>query len=94
MAVEFFNLIDGPQGLPELQEFFITEQKLTAASLTSEFGIEYLKLDSQAKTKNLLKDLFEKDDKPKLLELETNTRSNREEYIRFKEEIKKGYNNI
>lgn len=36
-----FNLIDGPSSLPEKDEFFITQQKLNAKSLASEFGFSY-----------------------------------------------------
>lgn len=86
-----FNLIDGPQELPELQEYFITNQKLNASNLAAEFGITYLKLDSASKVKNILQDFFEFDGKPKLLELEIDSSVNREEYVQFKEGIRKGY---
>lgn len=86
-----FSLIDGPGNLPEQQEYFVTEQKLTAKNLCEEFGFDYLKLDSPKKLKNILKDFFDFDGKTKILEIESDQPLNIEQFSRFKKEIKKGY---
>ena len=54
-----FGMIDGPGNLPESEEYFVTQQKLTAKNLAEEFNFEYIALDSSKKIKNSLKDIFE-----------------------------------
>jgi 2-succinyl-5-enolpyruvyl-6-hydroxy-3-cyclohexene-1-carboxylate synthase len=86
-----FNMIDGPASQPEASEYFITQQKLNAQKLTEEFGFEYLKLDNTRKTKNLVKDFFDKDGKTRILELESDLQLNRTIFDNLKQKIKKNY---
>jgi 2-succinyl-5-enolpyruvyl-6-hydroxy-3-cyclohexene-1-carboxylate synthase len=86
-----FNLIDGPSSLPEGEEYFITQQQLTAKNLCEEFGFEYLKLDHKRKTKNLLKDFFDEEKTVKVLELESDPTANKLIFESLKEKIKKSY---
>jgi 2-succinyl-5-enolpyruvyl-6-hydroxy-3-cyclohexene-1-carboxylate synthase len=86
-----FKMIDGPGVVPEADEYFITHQRLNAKNLSEEFGIDYLKLDHPRKLKNLLRDFFEFDGKPKILELETDLNLNRTLFESFKQKIKKSY---
>jgi 2-succinyl-5-enolpyruvyl-6-hydroxy-3-cyclohexene-1-carboxylate synthase len=86
-----FKIIDGPDGLPEADEFFVTHQNLTAQKLCEEFDFSYLKLDSKRKTKNLLRDFFDFDGKTKILELETNPQFNKTVFDNFKQKIKSSY---
>ncbi|GHN03239.1 2-succinyl-5-enolpyruvyl-6-hydroxy-3-cyclohexene- 1-carboxylate synthase [Cytophagales bacterium WSM2-2] len=86
-----FNMIDGPGNVPELEEFFVTRQKLTARHLCSEYGFDYLHVDSLKKMKNSLKDFLVFDGKTKILELESEQEGNKEAYKNFKQQIKKGY---
>ncbi|HEY9006150.1 MAG TPA: 2-succinyl-5-enolpyruvyl-6-hydroxy-3-cyclohexene-1-carboxylic-acid synthase [Ohtaekwangia sp.] len=86
-----FKMIDGPGSLPESDEYFVTRQKLTAKKLCEEFGIEHLQLDNKRKLKNLLKDFFEFDGKPKILELESDTLINKIIFDNLKEKTKKSY---
>ena len=37
-----FGVIDGPSDLPELEEYFETNQKLTAKNTARDFGFEYV----------------------------------------------------
>ncbi|MBI1770449.1 MAG: 2-succinyl-5-enolpyruvyl-6-hydroxy-3-cyclohexene-1-carboxylic-acid synthase [Bacteroidetes bacterium] len=86
-----FNMIDGPGNVPELNELFVTEQKLTAQHLCNEFGFEYLHVDSPKKIKNSLKDFFVFNSKTKILEFESGQEENKEAYGKFKQQIKEGY---
>lgn len=86
-----FNLIDGPGNLPEKNEYFITHQQLTASHLASEFGYDYLKVDSFKKIKSALKDFFSFDGKTKILEVISDQATAKEIFEQFKNNIKKGY---
>ena len=86
-----FKMIDGPARLPEADEFFVTQQKLTAQKLCEEYGFEYLKLDHRRKVKNMLKDFFEEGNSPKILELETTSQVSKAIFESFKTHIKRSY---
>ncbi len=86
-----FKMIDGPASLPEADEFFVTQQKLTAQKLCEEYGFEYLKLDHHRKVKNMLKDFFEDGNSPKILELETTSQLSKAIFESFKTHIKRSY---
>ncbi len=86
-----FGMIDGPGSLPEAEDFFITKQKLSAKNLCQEFGIEYTLVDNLKKVKNSLKDFFEPDERLKLIEIETDSKTSKEVFEQFKQLIKKGY---
>ncbi len=86
-----FNLIDGPGNLEEKNDFFITNQQLTANHLATEFNYDYLKIDSPKKVKNALKDFFTFNGKTKLLEVFSNQLTAKETFELFKDHIKKSY---
>jgi 2-succinyl-5-enolpyruvyl-6-hydroxy-3-cyclohexene-1-carboxylate synthase len=86
-----FNLIDGPADLPERDEFFVTQQKLSAENLCSEFGFDHILVDSTGKIENSLKDFFTFNGRTKVLELETTIHSNKEYFWKFKSFLKKEY---
>lgn len=86
-----FNLIDGPENAPERQEFFITNQKLTAKNLCGEFGFDYLKIESARQVKNALVDFFTFDGKTKILELEGTQEVNKNAFEKFKKHVKSTY---
>ena len=86
-----FNLIDGPGNLVEKDEYFITNQKLTASHLATEFGFDYLKIDSLKKVKNTLKDFFEFEGRTKILEMNSDQKTSRETFEQFKNTIKESY---
>jgi 2-succinyl-5-enolpyruvyl-6-hydroxy-3-cyclohexene-1-carboxylate synthase len=72
-----FRLIDGPSNLPEMEEFFETNQKLTAKNSALDFGIEYhFCNDSESLIKNFKK-VVEDDGKAKILEIESNSQFNK-----------------
>lgn len=81
-----FNLIDGPAGIPEAEEYFITRQKLNAKSLASEFGLDY----SQG-TQADLKAFFEAGTTAKILELDSEQNVNRNIFEEFKNYVRKNH---
>jgi 2-succinyl-5-enolpyruvyl-6-hydroxy-3-cyclohexene-1-carboxylate synthase len=86
-----FKMIDGPGSVPESDEYFVTQQKLTAKNLCDEFRFDYLKLDNKRKLKNLVRDFFELDGKTKVLELETDSTLNKTLFENLKQKIRKSY---
>jgi 2-succinyl-5-enolpyruvyl-6-hydroxy-3-cyclohexene-1-carboxylate synthase len=81
-----FNLIDGPAGLPEAEEFFITRQQLSAKALAFEFGYSYTNGASPD-----LKEFFKSSGNVKILELESSQSQNKEVFEEFKKQINQRY---
>ena len=77
-----FNLIDGPSGLPEAAEFFITRQHLNAQSLAKEFGFAYEKASGV-----ILKSFFQCNGNAKILELDSSQLENKKIFEEFKKEL-------
>ncbi|MEQ9415319.1 MAG: 2-succinyl-5-enolpyruvyl-6-hydroxy-3-cyclohexene-1-carboxylic-acid synthase, partial [Cyclobacteriaceae bacterium] len=86
-----FGMIDGPNQLPEFDEYFITRQKLSARIVALEYDFDYLKLDSLKKLKNLLKDFFDFDGRTKILEIESTATETKIILDNFKNQIKSNY---
>ena len=81
-----FNMIDGPDGLPEAEEFFITRQTLKAKPLANEFGFSYIEAQSAS-----IKEFFKPDGNVKILEIESSQSLNKSVFESFKKQIKKNY---
>jgi 2-succinyl-5-enolpyruvyl-6-hydroxy-3-cyclohexene-1-carboxylate synthase len=86
-----FNMIDGPGNTKELEEFFVTNQKLNAANLCKDFGYDHIVVDSLKKVKNSLSDFLTFDGRTKILELESSQETNKKAFEKFKHLIKNGY---
>jgi 2-succinyl-5-enolpyruvyl-6-hydroxy-3-cyclohexene-1-carboxylate synthase len=86
-----FNVIDGPGGIEEKDEYFITKQKLSASHLATEFGFEYFKLDSTKKLQSAISYFFDFNGKTKILEIESDQKTAKDYFEKFKDTIKKGY---
>ncbi|MCX8492226.1 MAG: 2-succinyl-5-enolpyruvyl-6-hydroxy-3-cyclohexene-1-carboxylic-acid synthase [Cyclobacteriaceae bacterium] len=86
-----FGMIDGSAELPESEEYFVTQQKLSAKNLAEEFGIDYILLDSPKKIKNSLKYFFNFEGTTKILELISNQKTAKEAFNKFNLTIKKEY---
>lgn len=86
-----FKMIDGPGGRPEVNDYFVTQQSLTAKSLAQEFNIEYDRLNQPNKWKNVLKSFFEFSGKTKILELESDQQKTTDEFNRLKTIMKMSY---
>ncbi len=81
-----FNIIQGPSDLEEYKEYFETDQRLTAKSLAQEFGFEYMACDSQRKLKNTIKAFFEIEKQSAILEIFTDSKTNKEVLTKFKKQ--------
>ena len=66
-------------------------QRLNARHLCAEFGLAHLKVDHRRKVKNLLKDFFDMDGTPKVLELESDIELNKGLFENLKQKIRKSY---
>lgn len=70
-----FRFIDGPSNLPECDEYFVTEQPLTAENLAKDYHLEYSTATTIHEFENRLKKFFEPAPVSKILEVETNDES-------------------
>ena len=86
-----FKLIDGPSNMPEADSLFVTQQKLSAKNLCTEYNIEHLPLDNRKKLKNMINNLFERDGVPKILEIESEPNLNKTIFESFKKSLKARY---
>ncbi|REG88339.1 2-succinyl-5-enolpyruvyl-6-hydroxy-3-cyclohexene-1-carboxylic-acid synthase [Algoriphagus antarcticus] len=87
-----FRLIDGPKNQPELEEYFETKQKLTAQHLATEFGFFYSKVVNQEELEASLTDFYSDSLHPKILEIETESKSNADLLKRIKERAAEALN--
>ncbi|WP_017731427.1 2-succinyl-5-enolpyruvyl-6-hydroxy-3-cyclohexene-1-carboxylic-acid synthase [Nafulsella turpanensis] len=82
-----FRLIKGPGEQPELEEYFETRQPLTAAATAREFGLQYFHCSSREALETALPDFLSEEGGPKLLEVETDSKTNAELLKRYKQGI-------
>jgi len=80
-----FRLIEGPSHLPELEEFFETQQKLTAKRTAEDAGFVYQAIHTNEDLEMHLAAFFEASDSPKLLEIFTDKRYNAIVWKEFKD---------
>ncbi len=84
-----FRMIDGPENLKELKNYFETDQLLTAENTARDFGMEYFISSDLAKLPDLLKEFFRPSERVRLLEIETESETNRQIFLKLINEIKK-----
>ncbi len=87
-----FDLIDGPDKLPEKEEFFITKQNLKAKNLAEEFGLTYYHCASIGGLSNGLNKFWVRDGKAKILEIESFIDVNTQVFKKFKKQAKQLWN--
>lgn len=87
-----FGMIEGPKNLPELSEYFETEQPLTAKNTAEDYGFQYYNCKSQSDLDGTLKHFFKNDSGPVILEIETSNELNKSIFKSFKEKIKGEFN--
>ena len=83
-----FRLIDGPSDLPELDEYFETNQHLVAKNTADDFGMDYFFLDNPEDLQDNIHNLFMEDGKAKILEIETNSQINKTIFDKFISQFK------
>jgi 2-succinyl-5-enolpyruvyl-6-hydroxy-3-cyclohexene-1-carboxylate synthase len=64
-----FNLIDGPNTQPELEEFFLTKHHLTAKNLADENGLSYAICKNNNEFTNALATFYDVSEQAKIIEL-------------------------
>ncbi|MEO0332290.1 MAG: thiamine pyrophosphate-binding protein, partial [Bacteroidota bacterium] len=85
-----FRMIDGPSRQPELEEYFVTQQKLEAKNTANDFGLEYHRVDmsqngAHHELEQLLPDFFaENSQHAKLLEIISDSQTNTDIFRQFK----------
>ena len=85
-----FRLIEGPSSQPECEKYFVTRQQLTAKNTASDFGFTYLYAENIQELDNLLPQLFEKQEKACVLEINLPTNTG-PKYRELKERIRNNY---
>jgi 2-succinyl-5-enolpyruvyl-6-hydroxy-3-cyclohexene-1-carboxylate synthase len=86
-----FRIIDGPSRQPELEEYFETKQQLNAQNTAADYGFEYYKAKNHQELHQNLNGFFERNGKPKLLEIETQSVKSKEIFDQFKIKIREEY---
>ena len=84
-------MIEGPADQPELETYFEPPHQLNAYHTASEMGFEYYHCKDILNLDSILEVFFEPESKPKLLEIETDKKLNKEVFVQFKKEINKIY---
>lgn len=87
-AGHIFRIIDGPNRQPELDEFFETEQPLTAQRTAEDAQVGYHFADDEASLATALADFFHPTDQTVLLEIRTDKRVNEREFKRYRARVK------
>lgn len=87
-----FRLINGPSSQPELEEFFETNQRLSAGYLAKDFGFEYHLATDERSLEMGLKNFYQKSNHPKILEIQTKSTKNATIFKWVKDEISKTIN--
>jgi len=87
-----FRLIEGPSNQPELDEYFETHQKLTAENSCKDFNIEYSKTESRQQLEGVLSNFLDTTGQAKLLEIQTDSKTNKALFSKLKTDIKEQLN--
>lgn len=80
-----FRQINGPKQLEELEEFFETNQKLTASNTARDFDMKYFRVKRIEALPGFLKQFFDEKAGPSILEIETDPKINQEVFENFKQ---------
>lgn len=86
-----FGIIDGPGAMPEVDEYFVTRQPLTAKHVAAEFNLHYQSISDNKNISATLDEFFKVDGRPKILEFESGSKEAKELFLRFKEKVKNSY---
>ena len=80
-----FRMIEGPSALPELEQYFETNQPNDASYIAKEYGLDYLSASSRSELEGQLNEFFAPGDRSKILEIETDKVVNKHTFEKFKE---------
>jgi 2-succinyl-5-enolpyruvyl-6-hydroxy-3-cyclohexene-1-carboxylate synthase len=79
-----FNLIDGPNSQPELEDFFLTPHHQTAKNMSEDFGLDYYFRKNHLELEELLNTFFEPSERPKIVEISSDIVENSKIFREFK----------
>lgn len=82
-----FRLIDGPSSQPELEIYFETHQPLSAENTAKDYGFEYRLCNNRKCLQNHLRTFYNPDKKVKILEIETDSKTNKTIFDQFKSQF-------
>ena len=83
-----FRLIDGPSNLPELDEYFETNQNLLAKNTAHDFGMDYFFSNDLISLEDNIGKFLKEDGKAKILEIETNSQINKTIFDKYISQFK------
>lgn len=83
-----FDIINGPSQQPEHDEYFITDQPLSPKNLAEEFGLKYYHCKSVEGLAKGLDKFWVRNGNAKILEIETDIKTNTKVYKQLKQEIR------
>ena len=86
-----FKLIKGPSQLPEVNDFFVTKQPLSAELTAQEFKLDYLSCHSREELQQHLARFFVDDGTAKILEIFTDLDTNTKIFHQLKRHISNRY---
>ena len=82
-----FRLIEGPQQMPELGEFLETQHQRNAALLAKDMNVEYEAASNYEELNTALESFYNPSNKPKILEVFTETEINTQIFNEYKQLI-------
>ncbi len=80
-----FRIIDGPGKLPEVKDFFETEQQLCAEYFCKESNIDYTSVNDLERLFTIFDNFFQISNRPKLIEIKVNGDENVDIFNDFKQ---------
>jgi 2-succinyl-5-enolpyruvyl-6-hydroxy-3-cyclohexene-1-carboxylate synthase len=86
-----FKMIDGPSKLPEADQYFVTQQALSAQHLCAEYGFEYIPVTTLPELQSGIQRLLAPGHTVKILELETRVSDNVSIFEAFKQHLRIAY---
>ena len=87
-----FKLIAGPSSQPELEEIFVTTQKLTAVNTVKDFDMDYVSASTMTELENGISFFLDATDRAKLLEVHTDSDINQQKFQQLKTELRNHLN--
>ena len=87
-----FRMLDGPADLPELKEYFETDQFLHAENTAKDFNLDYMKVANYKSLQQTLPEFFGSRGRAGILEIETDGENNRSMFLEILNEIKSLWN--
>jgi len=84
-----FKIIDGPASLPEVNDFFVGSQSLTAQNTAHEHGLVYYNCSNPEDLEKKLQTFFQSEHGPGILEIITDIDTNTHIFNRYKQLIEK-----